>query len=827
MKKCKNNHKKSSKFILEELEPRVLFSGGIEGLIATELEPAIATYIDIDTNPDQASTQAEAQSTASAQQVHEIVFVDTGVEGYQTLVDDIVNNADSTRNFEVVLLDSNQNGIEQISDTLLNHDELDAIHIISHGEDGNIQLGNTSLNSNTLAENQLAITLWADSFTESGDILIYGCNLTETKVGQNLIQSLSELTKTEIAASDNITGVAQLGGDWDLEFQTGIIETSVVINQNSQLSWVGTLDTSTGLVGHWVFDTDATDSSGSNDGTLTNGAAIDTTSTTNIVGDGKLSLDGTNDYVDLDSHISSFSGLNEGTISAWIKTTDTTESTIFGLSDKNDSLSLIKFGIELDGRLKWLNYNDTVNDVVGYSTQTVNDGLWHHVAITVNSSGNTLYIDGKVANATYSVGSTTTQSFFNDITNIDKIDIGHSVRDSTIDGFFDGQLDDVRVYNRALTTSDIANLYNIPTNITLAQATSITIANPGFEAQTALVDGDYSETTITDWSSSANANTVVWNPPTNFFTKEAPEGQNAAYVKANSVGDTISQVLSDTFEAGRSYILSAMVGDESNADNATGWEMRLYAGGQLLGSVSNSDFAPGNDEFIKATLHLDADTLATYAASYGSALEIQFHNIGDPASVDYVNFDDVQLEYTAISVSEVAANGTVVATVANSTDADGYNPDIPTHTYSLSNNAGGRFAINSSGVITVADRALLVHSTNSSHNITIRSTDTAGLTYDEVVTIQVAANNAPTDLITSGTLNLDTSYGGISVPSLSLDNRTAFTVEMEINPARIESSNWSYTLVAQNNTWDTNGFFLTVDDGKLDYSQYDSTVWQG
>ena len=119
MKKRKNNHKNSSTFILEELEPRVLFSGGIEGLIATELEPAIATYIDIDTNSEQTSVQTEDQSTTPELQSHEIVFVDTGIENYQSLIDDITNSSDSNRNIEVVLLDSNQNGIEQISDTLL------------------------------------------------------------------------------------------------------------------------------------------------------------------------------------------------------------------------------------------------------------------------------------------------------------------------------------------------------------------------------------------------------------------------------------------------------------------------------------------------------------------------------------------------------------------------------------------------------------------------------------------------------------------------------------------------------------------------------------
>ncbi len=243
MKKCRNNHKKSSKFILEELEPRVLFSGGIEGLITTELEPALATYIDIDSDSDQTSTQAELLSTASEQKVHEIVFVDTGVEGYQTLVDDIVNNTDSTRHIEVVLLDSHQNGIEQISDTLLNHDEISAIHIISHGEDGSIQLGNANLNASTLVENQLAITLWADSFTESGDILIYGCDLAETEIGKSLVNDLSLLTQTDVAASDDLTGNTILGGDWELEYKSGTIETDLAVSTSSQQDWLGVFAT--------------------------------------------------------------------------------------------------------------------------------------------------------------------------------------------------------------------------------------------------------------------------------------------------------------------------------------------------------------------------------------------------------------------------------------------------------------------------------------------------------------------------------------------------------------------------------------------------------
>lgn len=174
MKKNTKSKQQNKQFIFEELEARQLFSGGIEGLIDTDLESSVvATYIEENTDIESpAQVSEESDVSAAEQQSLEIVFVDTGVENYQTLVNDLFSNADSSRNIEVVLLDSVQNGIEKISTTLQDRDDLDAIHIISHGSDGNVQLGNTLLNADALEENNLQIALWANAFDKAGDILI-------------------------------------------------------------------------------------------------------------------------------------------------------------------------------------------------------------------------------------------------------------------------------------------------------------------------------------------------------------------------------------------------------------------------------------------------------------------------------------------------------------------------------------------------------------------------------------------------------------------------------------------------------------------------------
>ncbi|MCP4284789.1 MAG: DUF4347 domain-containing protein, partial [Gammaproteobacteria bacterium] len=175
------------------------------------------------------------------QQRHEILFVDTDVDNYQTLIDDITGQSDDTRHIEVMVLDNNRNGIEQISTTLKNHSDLDAVHIIAHGSDGSVDLGNTTLNADTLNQNQLSIALWANAFDEAGDILIYGCNLAETADGQSLVNNLSELTLADVAASDDPTGHASLGGDWDLEYTQGQIETDTLIDQDTAEQWHGLL----------------------------------------------------------------------------------------------------------------------------------------------------------------------------------------------------------------------------------------------------------------------------------------------------------------------------------------------------------------------------------------------------------------------------------------------------------------------------------------------------------------------------------------------------------------------------------------------------------
>ncbi|PXW89991.1 cadherin domain-containing protein, partial [Nitrosomonas sp. Nm84] len=196
---------------------------------------------------------------------NEIIFVDTRVENYETLL------AEIDPNIQVVLLNSQKDGVKQMADYLTQHQSVEAIHIISHGSSGSLQLGTGSLTFNSMTQQYAAeMAVIKQALSEQADILIYGCDFAEGQAGQDAATLLSQLTGADVAASTDDTGYAGLGGDWDLELQTGTIKTHLAINYDVQADWDGLLSltasggetrvntTTTGTQTHNFFGNDYT-----------------------------------------------------------------------------------------------------------------------------------------------------------------------------------------------------------------------------------------------------------------------------------------------------------------------------------------------------------------------------------------------------------------------------------------------------------------------------------------------------------------------------------------------------------------------------------------
>jgi hypothetical protein len=167
------------------------------------------------------------QNFQEQQRANSLMFIDPTVEDYQSLI------ADALPSTEVIVLNLELDGVEQITNSLAKYQEISSLHIVSHGATGSLQLSSTNLNSDNLSDYSEYLQQWANALTDDADILLYGCDVAKGEVGEAFVQRLSEITGASVAASNNLTGNAELGGDWDLEVQIGAIKAPQLFNSTS------------------------------------------------------------------------------------------------------------------------------------------------------------------------------------------------------------------------------------------------------------------------------------------------------------------------------------------------------------------------------------------------------------------------------------------------------------------------------------------------------------------------------------------------------------------------------------------------------------------
>ena len=164
----------------------------------------------------------------------EIIFIDAAVKDIQSYVTDHPNA-------QVVLLDAGRDGVAQIAATLAGRSGIEAVHILSHGDVGQLYLGNATLNLSSMASDHAddLATIKA-SLSVNADILIYGCNFGQGDRGAMATDALAALTGADVASSTDVTGNAARGGNWDLERQTGRIDTDLAVDGLGQAAYDGT-----------------------------------------------------------------------------------------------------------------------------------------------------------------------------------------------------------------------------------------------------------------------------------------------------------------------------------------------------------------------------------------------------------------------------------------------------------------------------------------------------------------------------------------------------------------------------------------------------------
>ncbi|BAY25920.1 peptidase-like protein [Calothrix sp. NIES-2100] len=167
----------------------------------------------------------------------EIVFVDAGVESYESLI-----NGVRSAITDVVRLDPTQDGVGQISKKLRQLNHVSAIHIVSHGQPGKLLLGSSELSLETLECDRDRIHSWSNALLPQADILLYGCNLAATPSGLKLIAQISQLTGANVAAATTPVGSSALGGKWELDAVIGKIKSALAFQPAVMAAYSGVLD---------------------------------------------------------------------------------------------------------------------------------------------------------------------------------------------------------------------------------------------------------------------------------------------------------------------------------------------------------------------------------------------------------------------------------------------------------------------------------------------------------------------------------------------------------------------------------------------------------
>ncbi len=310
-------------------------------------------------------------------------------------------------------------------------------------------------------------------------------------------------------------------------------------NSGNNLNWAfsPTACGSTGLIGYWKLDNNATDSAGTNNGAATSVTYSTSVAPTPYVNTNSGSFNGTSSVINSGAP-AAFADLGAMTVAAWINPASLGQSSLGRVVDKSASVS------PTSGWTIFLGGTNTISFRVQYSTttlvhQTANNAIalnqWQHVALTwdgsITAANAKLYVNGQ--ETAYSTTTNAAGSRVSDASS--SLRIGNGPGSTTT---FNGLIDDVRLYNRVMTPQEIAVLAakggmgvltlsdTASTSTTLTKSTTV---NAGFT----LLESDATAAALSNTSGSFGAGAPGFATPafTTTWTMPSGDGEKTVYAR--------------------------------------------------------------------------------------------------------------------------------------------------------------------------------------------------------------------------------------------------------------------------------------------------------
>ena len=272
-----------------------------------------------------------------------------------------------------------------------------------------------------------------------------------------------------------------------------------------------------GLVGWWPFSGNANDESGNgNDGTV-NGATLTTDrfGTANAAYD----FDGVNDFIDISSIAGSIQDSNGFTLNCWFNsgfntTTTAWDNAIFSANFQSPMDNIFRICLNYSGQV----YLGVANSGITYGTG-LNDNQWHMLTFTrepgAASQSYYIYLDQTLIGSGSAVIAWETATIFA---------IGAEHDDGTTNDFYTGLIDDIGIWNEALTECEISDLYTSSSINTVTQTgATLTAEQSGATYQ---------------WLDCDNGYAVIATETNQSYTPSNVTGNYAVEVTLNGCVDT-------------------------------------------------------------------------------------------------------------------------------------------------------------------------------------------------------------------------------------------------------------------------------------------------
>lgn len=223
-----------------------------------------------------------------------------------------------------------------------------------------------------------------------------------------------------------------------------------------------------GLVGGWHFDEISGISASDFSGSGLNGTLTRMDPATDWVSgkvNGALDFDGVNDYVNLGTNLSTLRKTSAVTLVAWIRRESVVTGYLNGVVSfsVNSSVptknSRAAIDLSSSGKVRILgrSTDSEAEQVISTALPVIVPNTWHHIAGVIDYAGDSIsvYVDGVLkASGPVNFSQSSTPDTLSSYASIGSQDDGSGI-------YFDGQIDEVYVYRRALDATEITKLFNV------------------------------------------------------------------------------------------------------------------------------------------------------------------------------------------------------------------------------------------------------------------------------------------------------------------------------------------------------------------------------